>query len=352
MKVKFLFFLMVLNSIQTPVFSQNSQTPSPALPKKIEEEKTNPEPPAMRLYDVPPAREPQAQAPEEVADYLKITQTRDPGQRVQLMEDFLKKYPESKYAPALHQAATALYQQLNNYEKMIAHGEQTLLSFPSNPAILSLLALAYTTGGEWDKAIDRASKAIALIEKLTVPANADEARWKNERDQYLAMNYASLGSSFVAKFKEQRKIQKEAKAASQSQGGAAVEADKVSVSKKEGEIPSKEQQPAEAQNGAAIQLARALAYLSKAVDLNPQYEYAQFQLGVVFAYQDQAGKAMEAFAKTVALEGGFKSMARKNLESIYKVTHKNNLDGLDQMIAKAKEDLTQKKPAVTAPQPK
>jgi len=142
MKVKFLFFLMVLNSIQTPVFSQNSQTPSPALPKKIEEEKTNPEPPAMRLYDVPPAREPQAQAPEEVADYLKITQTRDPGQRVQLMEDFLKKYPESKYAPALHQAATALYQQLNNYEKMIAHGEQTLLSFPSNPAILSLLALA------------------------------------------------------------------------------------------------------------------------------------------------------------------------------------------------------------------
>lgn len=348
MKIEPLVFFVALNLIHSALFSQNSQTPSPTSPKKIEEEKTNTAPPAMRLYDVPPAREPQAQAPEEVADYLKITQTQDAAQRVGLMEDFLKKYPESKYAPGLHQAATSLYQQLNNYEKMIEHGEKTLLSFPSNPAILSLLALAYTTGGEWDKAIDRASKAIALIDKLTLPANVDEARWKNERNQYLAMNYAGLGSSFVAKFEAERKTQNEAKALSQGQSGAGGE---TPISKKS-EGPSKEQPPAEAQNPASIHLAKASSYLSKAVDLNPQYEYALFQLGVVFAYQNQAGKAMEAFARTVALEGSFKSMATQNLESIYKVTHKNSLEGLDQMIAKAKEDLTQKKAAAAGSQPK
>ena len=62
---------------------------------------------------------------------------------------------------------------------------------------------------------------------------------------------------------------------------------------------------------------------------------------------------MEAFAKQVALQGGFKNTARQNLQSIYKVTHKNSLEGLDQMIAKAKEDLTQKKATTPAPpQPK
>ena len=351
MKIKSLIPFLALSLIHSPLFSQQTQAPSPSSPKKIEEDKSKAAPPVMRLYDVPPAREPQAQAPEEVADYLKITQTQDPGQRVQLMEDFLKKYPESNYAPAFHQAATSLYQQLNNYEKMIEHGEKTLLSFPSNPAILSLLALAYTTGNEWDKAIDRASKAITLIDKLTVPANVDEARWKNERDQYLAMNYASLGSCFVGKFEAERKAQKETKSTSQPQGGTA--AGEAPVSGKEGEVPSKGQPPAEAQNVAANHLASALASLSKAVDLNPQYEYALFQLGVVFAYQNQAVKAMEAFAKTVALEGGFKNTARQNLESIYKVTHKNSLEGLDQMIAKAKEDLTQKKATTPAPpQPK
>jgi tetratricopeptide (TPR) repeat protein len=350
MKISSLVFFVALSLVDSPFFSQDSQTPSPASPKKIEGDKTNAAPPAMRLYDVPPAREPQAEAPEEVADYFKITQTQDTGQRAQLVEDFLKKYPESKYVPGLHQAATSLYQQLNKYEKMIEHGEKTLLSFPSNPAILSLLALAYTTGGEWEKAIDRASKAIALIDKLTVPANVDGARWKNERDQYLAMNYASLGSSFVAKFEAERKAQKEAKATSQAQGASA--AGEVPVPKKESEVSSKDQPPAEAPNAAAIHLAKALTYLSKAVDLNPRYEYAQFQLGVVLAFQNQAAKAMEAFAKTIALEGGFKSMARQNLESIYKVTHKDSLEGLDQMIAKAKEELTQKNAVVTAPQPK
>src|SRR5262249_13759447 len=153
------------------------------------------EQPVMRLYDVPAAREAETQPKEETIDYVKISQTKDVGEQAKLIEEFLNKYPKSKYAPVLNQAATSLYQQLNNREKMIELGEKTLLSYPSNPVILSLLALAYTSGGAPDKAIDRASKAIDVIDKLTLPANSDATRWKTERDQYLSMNYASMGSS-------------------------------------------------------------------------------------------------------------------------------------------------------------
>jgi len=295
----------------------------------------------MRLRDVPPAPEVPAQAPEEAADYLKITQTEDAAQRAQLIEDFLKKYPTSKHTPTLHQIAVSLYQQLNNYEKVVEHGEQALLSFPSNPAVLSVLALAYASHGESDKAIDRSAKAIAMLDKLTKPAKVDDSRWKLERDQYLAMNYASLGGSFLNKYEAARRSQGQTKAvqtAPESQANAVTSAaDKPT--------PSVQNGPAEGrpQVEPAVHLAKALGYLTKAVEFDPRYEFAHFQLGVVFAYRNDAPKALDAFAKTVALEGAFAGMARQNLEAIYKGAHKNSLDGLDQLIAKAKDDLVEKK---------
>jgi tetratricopeptide (TPR) repeat protein len=347
MKIRPVAVLLILGFVCPDLFSQNSQGPSS--PKNVEDGQSKSGPQVMQLYDVPAAPEAETQVTAEVAEYLNITQSKEPTERTKLIENFLQKYPESKYAPTLHQVATSLYQQLNNREKMIEHGEKTLLAFPSNPAILSLLGLAYTSGGEPDKAIDRASKAIATIEKLTPPANADQARWKNERDQFLAMNYASMGSSYLTKYELERKAQKESKPTPQAQGESVAPLKDVSE-KKENE-PQAKGASNQTPGAGAADLAKAAEYLSKAVELTPQYDYAQFQLGVVSAYQNQSGKAMDAFAKTVALEGNFKDIARKNLEAIYKVTHKDSLDGLDQVVSKAKEELAPRKPEPQKPEP-
>jgi tetratricopeptide (TPR) repeat protein len=343
MKIRPLLLLLVLSLIRPQLFPQNKEGGPSAAPKNVQDDKSGQ--PAMKLYDVPSALEAETPPPAEAVDYLNISQAKDPGERAKLIEEFLKKYPESKYAPTLHQAATSLYQQLNNRDKMIEHGEKTLLSTPNNAVILSLLALAYTSGGEPDKAIDRASKAVSAIEKLTVPANSDEARWKAERDQYLAMNYASMGSSYLAKYEFERKAQQESKAAVQAQGGSTGTTD--GSSKKE--VAAKVKEPSgENPSSDSTNLTQAHQCLTKAVELNPQYDYAEFQLGVVYAYQNQSSKAMDLFAKTVVLEGSFKDMARRNLEAIYKLTHKNSLDGVEQLLSKAKEDLAPKKAEVTA----
>src|SRR5262249_57143520 len=149
-------------------------------------------PATMKLYDVPAAREATAQPPEEVAAYFKITQAQDAKERVDLIEAFLKEYPNSRHVPTLHQMATASYQQLNNYEKMVEHGEKTLETLPASPATLSVLALAYAYHGEADKALDRATRSINVLEKLTVPANVAPARFMAGRTQYFASIFASL----------------------------------------------------------------------------------------------------------------------------------------------------------------
>src|SRR5262245_13267924 len=241
MKFRPLLLLLVLSLTQQELLPQNKEGAPSAAPKEVQDDKGGQG--VMKLYDVPSAREAETPPPAEAVDYLNITQAKDPGERAKLIEEFLTKYPESKYAPTLHQAATSLYQQLSNRDKMIEHGEKTLLSAPNNAVILSLLALAYTSGGEPDKAIDRGSKAVTAIEKMTVPANSNEVRWKAERDQYLAMNYASMGSSYLSKYEAERKAQKESKSPSQVQAAPASPDDSASKEASAKPKASTEQNP-------------------------------------------------------------------------------------------------------------
>src|SRR5262245_9385788 len=314
---------------------------------------TKPAAPAtMKLYEVPAAREASSQPPEEVADYFRITQTQDSKERVDLIENFLKEYPESRHAPTLHQMATASYQQLNNYEKMVEHGEKTLQTLPANPPTLSVLALAYAYHGEADKALDRASRSISLLEKLTVPANVDPARFMADRNQYLASNYASMGSASLTKFEEARKVRREKEAAAAppvATGSPIVAAAPVATTPGKQAAPPTKVNPKPGDTAVVatpellppdspevIALAKSQGYLMRSLELNPDYDFARFQLGIVYAYQNKADQALESFARTVALNGMFAEMARQNLEAIYKVTHKDSLEGLEEFIARFK----------------
>ena len=192
-----------------------------------------------------------------------------------------------------------------------------------------------------DKALDRASRSISVLEKLTVPANVDPARFMAERNQYLASNYASMGSALLTKFEEARNVRREKQAAS----APPVVAGAANQPPGPAKGSSKSAEPAT--GGAApdllppdspevIALAKAQGYFVRSLELNPDYDFARFQLGIVYAYQNKAEQALESFARTVALNGNFVEMARQNLEAIYKVTHKNSLEGLEEFIAKFK----------------
>jgi tetratricopeptide (TPR) repeat protein len=348
MRTLFIGWLVAFSFLGSMVLAQDQPDPT----RKAEGEPGKEAPKTMKMYDVPAAREASSEPPEEVADYFKITQTQDASQRATLIEDFLKKYPESKYNPTLHQLASSIYQQLNNYEKLVEHGEKSLQVLPSSPALLSVLALAYAYHGEAEKAIDRASRSITILEKLTIPANADAARFTADRNQYLASNYACLGSAFLTKFENARKARQ------QSTNAVPASPDKTEVlapvanSSKPAEpakTGSTEAPPADSPE--MVHLAKSQGYLTRALELNSSYEFAQFQMGIVYAYQNQPEMAMEAFARTVALGGSFAEMGRQNLEAIYKATHKNSLEGLEEFVAKTKPAETPTKATETPVSP-
>jgi tetratricopeptide (TPR) repeat protein len=340
MRAIILITLIFLCTPFTGLYAQTGQQPSKDSPGTDDKSK---QPQAMKLYDVPAAPSGSDQSPEESADYLKLQQIRAPKEGVVLIEEFLKKYPNSKFAPTVRMGAVSMYQELNNYEKIVEHGEQILTSAPSNIRVLTILALAYSTHEESKKAVERASKAISTLDNLPKPSGTANATDRNaEKDVYLAMNYAVLGSTFLSEYEQARKKEKEVKA---DTGGAPIAAPGSPTASQGEAKASVAPSSAPAASVSTISLAKAFGYLSKAVELMPRYEFAQYQLGVVFAYRNEADGAMDAFAKTVAIGGGFAPSAQKNLEAVYKLTHKNSLEGLENLVAKAKEELGLTAPA-------
>ncbi len=85
--------------------------------------------------------------------------------------------------------------------------------------------------------------------------------------------------------------------------------------------------------------AKALELFEKSAKFDPQKDDAHCFIGMCKWQSKDPEGAIEAFARCVALNKTYAARAQKYLEELYKARHNNTLDGLDQVLAKAKSDL-------------
>lgn len=238
---------------------------------------------------------------QEEIDLLAIASAEDQARRVGLIEAFLARHPESERGRELRRQATWIYWQLNHFQKAIEHGEVSLSDSPSDPQVLTMLTVAYHVLDEPAKAIRRASRAVRSLRGLERPGHMDPQRWQSRIDGLMSQNYAYMGSSYLSQY----------------------EADRRDPSNR----------------NAGLNLQKAHLYSSRAVELAPRSDFAQFQLGIVFCAKNQVVEAIEPLAKAVVLNGRFGEIARENLEAVYRAIHQGSLDGLEDLLAQAKHEL-------------
>ena len=240
----------------------------------------------------------------EGIDYLAITQAEDLVERLRRIEAFIAKYPGSDRIATLSEMATLLYWRLQKFDKVIEHGENTLALRPSSPRVLSLLATAHHLLDQPDQVIRRASKAIRSLRNLDKPGYLDEARWKSQIDDLIAKNYAYMGSAYFSQYESDRRK------------------------------PDNDE--------ASLKLDKAYTYSSRAVELNPNSDFAHFQLGLVFCARNLVADALYSLARAVVLGGAFVDTARENLELVYKSFNQGSSEGLDEVLEQARADLVAK----------
>ncbi len=287
----------------------------------------------LRIYDVPEPVEKLAQDPGEREDFLQLKQSGEPAQRTPLIEAFVQKYPESNYLGQVHHMATLDYRSLNQPEKMFEHGQETLRHSPDNIPILALMALAHSDKGDPDRSIQLATRALGRLQKIVRPANTDQQQWEAEYRQYMAQSLAGLGHAYLVKYEMERQASEETSPPRESAPDPAPPEPDAAQPKDTGTATA-----ASSRLG-TLHLARAYGYLTKSLNEEPRSQFVHFQLGVVSTRLKRFPQAIDAFARASLLEGGYREISRRNLESLYRVTHQDSLDGLQDLLVQARADL-------------
>jgi len=212
--------------------------------------------------------------------YDAVIQSTQPEEVIQLGKKFLDLFPENDLASSIHKRLAISYQQLNDYDNLVLHGEKTIELNPEDPDIRPTLAMAFAEQGENNKAIDYAVEALRILETIEKPADVPIRRWIVLRDRGVADAYYAQGLAYLKK----------------SLG---------------------------TMGDSTVILNRSVGYLEKAIEADPRFDAAYFRLGYTHTRLNDADKAIESYAQAAALDGIAAQLAIEQLETLYSFLKKD-----------------------------
>jgi tetratricopeptide (TPR) repeat protein len=189
-------------------FAQSSQDPPPSLNPAKQQQQQQQQPPAnqskpevtpLTLDNAPPP----VTAEEEAAiKAFRDAPTSDLAKKDQTGEDFLQKYPQSRYRSEVYIWLVRGYLAQGQVEKMEAAGEKELELNPNDPQTLAILgstlprAMNASTPNpqqRLEKAESYCKKALELLPTLPKPPDLTDENFTKAKDQTSAMAYGGLG---------------------------------------------------------------------------------------------------------------------------------------------------------------
>jgi len=126
----------------------------------------------------------------------------DPQKEAQLGEDFMKKFPASRYSPAVYSLLTTAYMNAGQEDKMFVAGDKAIELNPDNVDVLALMAMALPrrvnpqsldAAQQFQKAALYAKHAIEIIPNLKKPDELDDVSFTKAKNDKLAMCHSGLG---------------------------------------------------------------------------------------------------------------------------------------------------------------
>jgi tetratricopeptide (TPR) repeat protein len=151
-----------------------------------------------------------AATPEEEAASKTVQQATDPNKKTQLAEEFLQKYPQSRYRPIMYQTLVSGYFVTQQVPKMLDAGEKEIEMNPNDAPVLAVMAqtLARTYNSkapdatkQLDKAELYSKRAIEVIPTLPKPENLTDEAFNNAKNDTLVMAHSGLGLVYIRRGK-------------------------------------------------------------------------------------------------------------------------------------------------------
>lgn len=192
--------------------AQSSQAPPQQQPQQQQQ-------PADKDKNAPPISMDQQQAPksspEEDAAFKAFQEASptDPAKKNQLGEDFLQKYPQSRYRGVVYQGLVSGYFATQQVPKLLEVGDKEIALNPNDAPVLAVVAqtIARTFNAkapdaeqQLEKAEQYSKRAIEITPTLPKPANLSDDAFLSAKNDTLEMAHGGLGLVYIrrAKFAE------------------------------------------------------------------------------------------------------------------------------------------------------
>jgi len=184
-----------------PQSGQSQPAPQQQQPPPAQDKDKLPNPAPLAMDNAPAP----ASAEEESASKA-VQQATDPNKKIQLAEDFLKKYPQSRYRPTMYQALVSGYFAEQKVPEMLDAGEKEIAINPNDAPVLAVMAqaLARTYNAKLPDAAERLSKAeqyskraIEVTPTLPKPENLTDEAFNNAKNDTLVMAHGGLGLVYI-----------------------------------------------------------------------------------------------------------------------------------------------------------
>lgn len=107
---------------------------------------------------------------------LSLHGAENPQEQLEALDKYVAEHPDSPFMPCVHEYYTIPYSKLNNYDKVIEHGEKGLAGEYRDLMLLKNLVTAYVASGRLgDMAFQAVLEAPEQIRKETTPARPTDA---------------------------------------------------------------------------------------------------------------------------------------------------------------------------------
>jgi tetratricopeptide (TPR) repeat protein len=190
------------------VYAQAPQgTPSQAPPQQQQPPTKDKEPnPAPLKMDNAPA----PATPEEDSAFKTLQQTTEVNKRIQLSEEFVQKYPQSRYRAVAYQNLVSGYFATQQIPKMLDAGDKEIALAPNDAPVLALLgqtlARSYNpkapdAAEQLQKAEQYTKRAIEVTPALQKPENLSDEAFDAAKSDTLAMAHGGLGLVYLRRGK-------------------------------------------------------------------------------------------------------------------------------------------------------
>ncbi len=180
------------------ISAQYTQQPAPTLNPEKKQDKPQEVTP-LTLDNAPPPVNAEEDAAIQAFRAAPIT---DMAKKDQLGEEFLQKYPQSRYRPEVYSLLVRGYLSLGQIDKMETAGDKEIQLNPSDAQTLAIVGStlprvmnANTTEPQkrLEKAEQYSKRALEVLPTLVKPAELSDAEFLKAKDQTSALAYSGLG---------------------------------------------------------------------------------------------------------------------------------------------------------------